>query len=133
MATKNFDVARSKIFNFYSIRFVIITKSKPKCSQKIEICKYKIDTGCDSNLMPYRMHRILCLCINYKEINKCMHKEIVFWTHNYLCNPQIGICRLTLIDKDIEYQYSFFVVPGNGPALLGMPDCEGLQLLSINC
>ena len=27
----------------------------------------------------------------------------------------------------------FFVVPRNGPALLGMSDCKRLQLLSINC
>ena len=27
----------------------------------------------------------------------------------------------------------FFVVPGNGSALLGMPDCKRLYLLNINC
>ena len=37
------------------------------------------------------------------------------------------------INKSIKYQCHFFVVPQNGPALLGMPDCERLQLLSINC
>ena len=47
--------------------------------------------------------------------------------------PQICTHRVTLIDKGIKYQCSFFVVPGNRTALLGMPDWEHLQLLSINC
>ena len=35
-------------------------------------------------------------------------------------------------NKGIEFQYSFFVVLGNGPTLLGKPVCEKLQLLSIS-
>ena len=34
--------------------------------------------------------------------------------------------------KGSEYQWIFFVVPGNGPALLGMSDCKRSQVLSIN-
>ena len=45
----------------------------------------------------------------------------------------LGMCKVTISNEGIEYQYNFFVVPGNEPALLGMPDCEWLQLLSINC
>ena len=37
------------------------------------------------------------------------------------------------INKGFEYQWNFFAVSGNGPTLLGMPDCECLKLLSINC
>ena len=33
----------------------------------------------------------------------------------------------------IKYCCNFFVVPGNGSALLGLPDCDWLQLLSIKC
>ena len=36
-------------------------------------------------------------------------------------------------EQGIEFQCNFFVVPGNGPALLDMTDCKRLQLLSINC
>ena len=42
-------------------------------------------------------------------------------------------CRVTIINKSMEYQCNFCVVPGNGTALLGIPDCECLQLLNINC
>ena len=34
---------------------------------------------------------------------------------------QIGVCKITVIDKCIEYQCSFFLVTGNGSVLLGMP------------
>ena len=40
--------------------------------------------------------------------------------------------RIIIINKDIKYQCSVFIVPGNGPVLIGMPDCWQLQLLSIN-
>ena len=44
--------------------------------------------------------------------------------------PQIGICIVTIINKGIEYWCNFFVVPGIGPALLGMPCCGWIQLVS---
>ena len=37
-----------------------------------------------------------------------------------------------IINKSIEFQCNFFVVTVSGPALLGMPDCERLQLPGIN-
>ena len=41
--------------------------------------------------------------------------------------------QVTIINMDTEYQCSFFIVPGNGPALSQMPNSERLQLLRINC
>ena len=34
----------------------------------------------------------------------------------------MGIYRVIILNEDTENQGNFFVVPGNGPALLGMPD-----------
>ena len=45
----------------------------------------------------------------------------------------MGIYEIAVINKGIAYQCNFFVVPGNAPALLGMPNYEWLQLLSVNC
>ena len=44
----------------------------------------------------------------------------------------MGICKVIII-KDIEFQCNLFIVSGNGLTLLGMPDCERLQLLGITC
>ena len=41
------------------------------------------------------------------------------------------MCKVTIIHKSIKSQCSFFVVATNSPALLGMPNCERLQML--NC
>ena len=34
--------------------------------------------------------------------------------------------------KNIEKRCVFFVVPGNGKVLLGMPDTEALKLINVN-
>ena len=54
-------------------------------------------------------------------------------TYNVSCIPQMGICNIAIINKGIKYGNSLFVVSANGPALLGMPDCEQLNLLTVNC
>ena len=61
------------------------------------------------------------------------NKNSCYATCKTSCMPQISICRVTIINKGIQFQCIFFAVPGNGPAFLGMPDCENLQLLGINC
>ena len=35
--------------------------------------------------------------------------------------------------KNVELPCSFFVVPGNSPLVIWIPDCERLQLPSANC
>ena len=44
--------------------------------------------------------------------------------YNNICIPQMGICQIVIINEGIKYKCSFFVVPGNGSALLGMPECK---------
>ena len=48
-------------------------------------------------------------------------------TYNKSWIPQMAIYSKTLINKGIEYECNFLIVPGNGPALLGTPDCECLH------
>ena len=59
VATQESDMVISEVFNFHSIRSVMITKSKTKSSQTIDTHEYKIDTGSDDNLMPINMYKIL--------------------------------------------------------------------------
>ena len=63
---------------------------------------------------------------------KSIEKKVVLDVYNSSCILQIGICKVAIIQKGIESWCSFFVVARSCPALLGMPDCEGLQLLHIN-
>ena len=65
------------------------------------------------------------------DLNKSKDRKII--KINNSCIPQMGVCKVTIINKGIKYQSIFFLVSGNRLALFGMPDCERLQLLSINC
>ena len=45
----------------------------------------------------------------------------------------MDICYVAVVNKSIKYRCSFIVVPGNRPALLGMPNCDWVKLLTMNC
>ena len=112
------------MFNFHSIPSVIIAKLRTKSSQRAEICKYKTDTGSDGNLMPIKMFRMVFPYTNITDLNKSMDKNsIIHLSNSYI--PQMGVCKITIINKGIECIYSFFVMLDNEPALLEMADCEG--------
>ena len=48
--TRYISVVRSKVINFHSLRSIIMAGLKTKVS-KTAVYEYKIDTGCDGNLM----------------------------------------------------------------------------------
>ena len=45
---------------------------------------------------------------------------------------QLGTCTVQIKFKNIKKRCTFFVVPGNGQALLGMPDTTVLNLINLN-
>ena len=45
---------------------------------------------------------------------------------------QLGTCAVIIKFKNIKKRCVFFVVPGNGQTLLGMPDTAALKLININ-
>ena len=102
MATKRFDVVKSKIFNVHSIRSVIIAMLKTKQIKTPETCEYKIDAGSDGNLMPIRLYKMLFLHTNITELKKYIDKEIVLYTYNSSCIPQMGVCRIIIINNSIN-------------------------------
>ena len=82
--------------------------------------------------MSIRMFKTLYPYTKITDLFKSVEK-IILHANNNKCIPQMGVCKVNIINKGIEYQCSFFVVPGNIQALLVMLQCERLQLLSINC
>ena len=57
---------------------------------------------------------------------KSQERKMIIHAYNKAYIQQMRIHRET------RKPCSFFVMAGNGPVLLGMQDCEGLQLLSMN-
>ena len=45
---------------------------------------------------------------------------------------QLGMCVVQIKFKNIKKKCTFFVVPGNGQVLLGMPDTVVLNLINLN-
>ena len=45
---------------------------------------------------------------------------------------QLGTCMVELEHKNNTKKHYFFVVPGNGQALLAMPDIDVLDVIKIN-
>ena len=45
---------------------------------------------------------------------------------------QLGTCTVQIKLKNIMKRCTFFVVPGDGQALLGMPDTVALNLINLN-
>ena len=45
---------------------------------------------------------------------------------------QLGMCTATIKFKNFKKKCVFFVVPGNGQALLGMPDMAVLNIINLN-
>ena len=66
-------------------------------------------------------------------LNKSIDRIIIFCTYNNLCIPQMGVCKVTIIDKGIGFQYSLFSVLQIRLELLGMLDHKMLRLLNIKC
>ena len=106
------------MFNFHSIWSVIIGKLEIKSR---ETCKYKIDIDSDGSLIPIRMFKMFFLHTNLIMQNKSVEKTMILCIFNTLCLPQIRVSRVAIINKAIKNQSSSFVVPGNGPVLLGIP------------
>ena len=94
---------------------------------------YKVDMGSDGNMMP--------LCIYKKSFTRATVQQLAATRDTNIklkyVQPttitQLGICRVKL-EHDSEHKVcSFIVVPDNGQVLLGMPNIEILNILTINC
>ena len=85
--------------------------------------KYKMDTGSENNLMHVNLYRGL-VPNNIIADLKWIDKKVVLQTYKKACITLIGACNILIIHKNIKLSCSFFVVPGNGPALSGKPGCK---------
>ena len=84
VATEECHMVRFKVFNFHSIRSVLISKLETKI-QKTDMCEYKLDKGSDGNLIHISIKHFFHIQILVKQINK---------KYNYSCIPQMSIAKL---------------------------------------
>ena len=53
--------------------------------------------------------------------------------YNQTTITQLGTCRVKIEHNEKCKMGNFFVVPGNGQALLHLPDIELLSILTLSC
>ena len=67
-----------------------------------------------------------------KQLQKSIKSHIRLSTYNRTNITQLGTCMVIIKFKSIKKRCVFFVVPGNGQVLLGMPDTAALKLINIS-
>ena len=93
---------------------------------------YKIDTGSKGNLMSLYIFQKLFANMSKEQLKRLMKENIKLKMYNGMCIMQLGACMVQIKLKNIEKRCIFFVVPGNGQALLGMPDMATINLINLN-
>ena len=96
------------------------------------VIPYKIDTGSEGNIMPLLIFKKLFKNIYRIATKKTIKSHIRLRTYNKTNITQLGMCVLIIKFKNFKKRCSFFVVPGNSQALLGMPVTAALKLININ-
>ena len=61
---------------------------------------YKIDSGANSNLMPYKDFKTLFLQVNNRNIAHHKNNVVVFKTYNNSNIEQLGVCSVKLRYKE---------------------------------
>ena len=93
---------------------------------------YKIDTGSEGNIMPLYIFQKLLANISKDHLKRLVKGNIKLKIYNGTHIMQLGMCMVQIKFKNIMKRCIFFVVPGNGQALLGMPDTMTLNLINLN-
>ena len=94
---------------------------------------HKVDTGCDGNIMPLHIYKILFPRATKEQLAAITNTNVQLKTYTRTTATQLGICKIKIEHNNKQRMCNFFVVLGNRQPLLGMPDIEILDILTINC
>ena len=111
-----------------SIKSVYINRRWSSIMAKLEMqvgkaeleIPYKIDTGGEGNIMLLYIFRKLLANISEDQLKRSVKGNIKLKTYNGTHIMQLGTCVVQIKFKNIMKRCTFFVVPGNGQALLGI-------------
>ena len=83
--------------------------------------------------MPFKNLQNIILLVKNGDCAFHKNNSVVLITYNPSNTEQLVMCTGGLRHTDKGIRFRSFVVPGDSPALLGMPDIELLSLLKIIC
>ena len=93
------------------------------------VIPYKIDTGSDGNIMAWYIFKELFPRVTEAELTKTIKNHIKLKTYHKTYITQLGTSVVIINYKNNKNKHEFFVVPGNGKVLLGMPDTAALHII----
>ena len=70
--------------------------------------------------------------VTKEQLATTKNKHVILKAYNKTTISQLGTCTVLIQHKSNKKRCKFFVVPGNGQALLGMPDTDVLNKININ-
>ena len=79
----------------------------------------------------YTFKKVLLETTN-EQLAPTKNKYVILKTYNKTTVTQLGICTILIEHKYNKKKCRFFVVPGNGQVLLGMPDTDALNIINMN-
>ena len=127
-----------EMVNINSIKFNSNCSAKianPKSSSiKVVITvPFKIDIGSEVNLMPLYIHKKLFPRATLDQFMATRDTNIKLKMYNQKTITQLSLCGVKIEHNNKHKMCNFFVVPGNGQALLCIPHIEILNILTISC
>ena len=125
----------SKCLHAVSTRGELFTTIKVQCPQKRSnrFLRLKIDTGAQGNALPVRTFRQMCGDIERKKILTPIGQTTLTAYSGeeikYLGSIKLG-CKS---GSSLWVNAVFYIVDVPEPVILGLPTCEALNLVTINC
>ena len=99
------------------------------CKKKLTC---KIDTGAEGNVLPVALYRRIVNKSDADELTELQKSKTVIKAYGGSTIPQYGTCKLTLTHAQQTVESLFHVVKCSGPAILGLPSCRALNLVTLN-
>ena len=117
----------------FNSKWLVITTNLKNIVKQSFLLPYDIHTGSDGNIIPLHVYRRLFTRATQKHLATIRNKDVQLKTYNWTIITQLGICKVKIDHSNQQKMSKFFVVPGNGQALLGITDTDMLIIIHINC
>ena len=120
-------------FIIFNNKWSVITADLKTSSNQVSIMvSYKVDTGSDGKIMPLHLYKRLFPRVIKEHLTATKNKNIKLTTYSRTIITQSGICKVKIGQNNKQQVCKFFVVSGNGQALLGMHDITMLNIINWN-
>ena len=117
--------------------FVTVNVDLHSISSHPAALKAKLDTGAQGNILPLRLYRRMypenLTSEGFPKPGVLEHSSTVLTAYGGAKLVQHGKCRIDCVFNGRKSAATFFVTEADGPAIIGLPTCLELNLVTLNC